>query len=90
MAVSAGRAWATRLLIPRTHRIAAVALIVFLLAVLPANTYAAQADVTFRGFPPTPIIPRVALQVLFIGLLWWSGVRHRSANDFFCAFFNEH
>lgn len=70
---------AVGLLIPRTRRIAAVALIVFLLAVLPANIYAAQADVTFRGVPPTPIIPRVALQVLFIGLLWWSGVRHRNA-----------
>jgi uncharacterized membrane protein len=59
-----------------------VALIVFMLAVLPANIYAAQADVPFRGAPATPIIPRFALQVLFIALLWWSGVRApRSRND---------
>ena len=63
------------LLVPRTRRIAAVALIVFLLAVLPANIYAAQAGVTFRGAPPTPIGPRIALQALFIALIWWSGIR---------------
>lgn len=68
------------LVVPRTRRIAAVALIVFLLAVLPANIHAAQAGVTLRGAPVTPVIPRVALQALFIGLIWWSGVR-RSASD---------
>jgi uncharacterized membrane protein len=70
---------AVGLLIPRTRRIASVALIIFLIAVLPANIHAAQAGVTLKGAPATPIIPRVALQVLFVVLLWWSGVRpHRS------------
>ena len=64
------------LLVPRTRRIAAVALIVFLLAVLPANIHAATAGLTLRGAPVTPVIPRVALQALFIGLIWWSGIRH--------------
>ncbi len=63
------------LLLPRTRRVAAVALIALLLAVLPANIYAAQAGITFRGAPPSPLIPRVGLQVLFIALLWWSSVR---------------
>jgi uncharacterized membrane protein len=73
---------AVGLLVPRTRRIAAVALIVLLLAVLPANVHAAQAGATLRGAPATPIIPRVALQVLFIGLLWWSGVRsHRARTE---------
>lgn len=63
------------LLVPRTRRIAAAALIVFLLAVLPANIHAAQTGVTLRGAPPTPIVPRIALQALFIVLLWWSGIR---------------
>ena len=63
------------LLLPRTRRVAVVALIVFLLAVLPANIHAAQSGVVLRGAPPTPLIPRVALQLLFIALLWWSGVR---------------
>ena len=66
---------AVGLLVPRTRRIAAVALIVFLVAVLPANIHAAQAGVTIGGNASTPIIPRVALQVLFIALLWWSGFR---------------
>ena len=65
------------LLVPRTRRVAAVALIVFMLAVLPANIHAARAGVTLRGAPPTPLVPRVALQGLFVALLWWSGVRPR-------------
>jgi uncharacterized membrane protein len=66
---------AVGLLLPRTRRLAAVGLIVLLVAVLPANIHAAQAGVTLRGAPATAIVPRVALQVLFIVLLWWSGVR---------------
>lgn len=72
---------AVGLLVPRTRRIAAMALIVFLLAVLPANIHAAEAGVTLRGVPATPIAPRVALQMLFIGLLWWSGARSQGRND---------
>jgi uncharacterized membrane protein len=63
------------LLIPRTRPIAAVALILFLLAVLPANIHAALSGVTLRGTPATPLIPRIALQLFFIALIWWSGVR---------------
>lgn len=63
------------LLLPRTRRIAAGALIVFLVAVLPANIHAAQTGATLGGAAATPIIPRVVLQVLFIALLWWSGLR---------------
>jgi uncharacterized membrane protein len=69
------------LLVPRTRRLAAVALIVFLVGVLPANIHAARAGVTLRGAPPTPIAPRVALQVVFIGLIWWSGGRVTRARD---------
>lgn len=63
------------LLVPRTRRIAAFALILFLIAVLPANIHAALSGATLRGAPATPLIPRIALQVLFIALIWWSGVR---------------
>lgn len=69
------------LLIPRTRRLAGIAIIVFLVAVLPANIYAARAGVTLRGAAPTPLIPRIALQALFIALIWWSavsrGAQHR-------------
>jgi uncharacterized membrane protein len=67
------------LLIPRTRRIAALALILLLVSVLPANIYAAHAGVTLRGAPPTPMIPRIALQVFFIAALWWSGARKPGA-----------
>lgn len=63
------------LLVPRARRIAGWALIVFLLALLPANVYAAQADLTIGGAAVTPLIPRVALQILFIVVIWWSSVR---------------
>jgi uncharacterized membrane protein len=69
------------LLVPHTRRIAAAALIVLMLAVLPANIHAAQAGVTLRGAPATPIIPRVALQLLFIALFWWSGVRRQRSPE---------
>ena len=69
------------LLIPRTRRIAGVALILFLLAVLPANIHAARAGLSLGGSPVTPVVPRVALQILFIVLLWWSAVRSRKRVD---------
>ena len=69
------------ILVPPTRRVAAGALILYMFAVLPANIYAAQTALTLGGAPVTPLIPRVALQLLFIGLLWWSGVRPRRLHD---------
>ena len=66
------------LLVPRTRRLAAVGLILLLLSVLPANIHAALSGVTLRGADPTPLVPRIALQVLFIALVWWSGIRNRA------------
>ena len=63
------------LLVPRTRRVAAIALILFLLAVLPANIHAARSGVTLRGAAVTPLVPRIAMQVLFIAVVWWVGVR---------------
>ena len=65
------------LLLPLTRRVAALALILLLLSVLPANIHAARSGITFRGAPPTALIPRVGLQLLFIASLWWSGVQAR-------------
>lgn len=67
------------LLVPMTRRLAGIALIVMLVAILPANVHAARTGVTLRGAPATPIVPRVALQGLFIGALWWSAVRQSRA-----------
>jgi uncharacterized membrane protein len=68
------------LLVPRTRRVAAVALIAFLIAVLPANVHAALEEQTLGGAAVTPLWPRVALQLLFIGLVWWSGWRRTGTN----------
>jgi uncharacterized membrane protein len=70
------------LLVPPTRRVAAIALILLLVSVLPANIHAALSGVTLRGAPPTPLIPRIALQVLFIALIWWSSVRAARGRTF--------
>jgi uncharacterized membrane protein len=65
-------AGAIGLVIPETRRAAGVALILFFIAVLPANIHAARAGVTLRGRPATPLWLRVPMQILFSVLAWWS------------------
>ena len=56
------------LLVPWTHVLAAICLIVFLVAVFPANAYAARDPERF-GRTAIPFWPRLAGQLLLIGLL---------------------
>jgi len=56
------------LLVPQTHLAAAIALIVFLVAVFPANVYASQHPERF-GRAAIPFWPRLAGQVVLIALL---------------------
>ena len=58
------------LLIPVLHLAAAIALIVFLIAVFPANAYAAQHPERF-GRAAIPFWPRLLAQLALIGLLLW-------------------
>lgn len=60
------------LLVPEFRRAAALALVVFFLAVLPANIHAARAGVTLRGKPATSLWLRVPMQMLFIAIALWS------------------
>ncbi len=62
------------LLIPSTRVAAASGLVLLLVAVLPANIHAANAHVPLRGSAPTPLVRRIALQVLFLALVWWCGI----------------
>ena len=55
------------LLIPATRVAAAICLVVFLVAVFPANAYAARHPDRFGAFG-TPLVPRLLLQVLLIAL----------------------
>ena len=58
------------LLIPRLRRAAGIFLVLFLLAVLPANIHAARYQVPLGGRPATPLWLRIPMQALFIGLVW--------------------
>jgi uncharacterized membrane protein len=60
------------LLVPSLQRAAGIALVLFLIAVFPANVHAARTAVTIRGKPATPLWLRLPMQLLFIGLTWWS------------------
>jgi uncharacterized membrane protein len=65
-------AGAIGLVIPTTQRAAGIALILFFIAVLPANVQAARDGITLRGRPATPLWLRLPMQILFIVLAWWS------------------
>jgi uncharacterized membrane protein len=56
------------LLVPQTHVAAAIALIVFLVTVFPANVYASQHPERF-GRAAIPFWPRLAGQLALIALL---------------------
>lgn len=61
------------LAVPATRAAAAIALILFLVAVFPANIFASQHPETFRALS-IPFWPRLAAQVALIGLIAWVGL----------------
>jgi uncharacterized membrane protein len=61
------------LAIPGTRLAASIALIVFLVAVFPANVYASQHRERF-GRAAIPFWPRLAGQIVLIALLLWVGL----------------
>lgn len=65
-------AGAAGLMLPRFRPLAGNCLIVLLIVMFPANVNAAMKGTTVAGKPATPLWLRVPMQVLFIGLLWWS------------------
>jgi uncharacterized membrane protein len=65
-------AGALGLVTPWASRSAAYGLIVLLVAMFPANIHAARVSHTIAGRPHTRLAVRLPLQLLWIGLLWWS------------------
>ncbi|MGC9995366.1 MAG: DoxX family protein [Terriglobia bacterium] len=65
-------AGALGLLLPRLYRAAGICLIIFFLAILPANIHAAKAGVTLGGRPATRLLARIPMQLLFIAWAGWS------------------
>jgi uncharacterized membrane protein len=63
------------LLVVKTREAAAVALIVMLAAMFPADIRSAREGLTPRGKAATQLWLRAPMQISFIGLLWWSGVK---------------
>src|SRR5262245_59648849 len=68
-------AGAIGLLIPRLRKAAAIGLGLMLIALFPANVYAALSGVTLRGQPATALWLRTPMQILWIAALWWSTIR---------------
>ena len=60
------------LIVPETRTLAGVCLIVFLVAVFPANVYAAKSGVRLGDRPITPLGVRGPMQLLFIVLIFWA------------------
>ena len=64
---------AAALLVPRTSRLAALALAVLLLAMFPANVRAAREGLTIGGTSTMPLAPRALLQAVFIAAILAAG-----------------
>jgi uncharacterized membrane protein len=60
------------ILVPQTRSLAGLCLVVFLLAILPANIKAAREHVFIAGRQATPLWSRIPMQILFIALLCWT------------------
>jgi len=65
-------AGAVGLLVPGLYRVAGACLIVFFLAILPANIHAARAGVSLGGKPATRLRVRIPMQILFIAWAGWA------------------
>ncbi|HXZ33248.1 MAG TPA: DoxX family protein [Terriglobales bacterium] len=65
---------AAGLLLPRLRALAGIGLIALLIAMFPANVKAAREKLLLRGKPATQLWLRLPMQLVLIGLLWWSSV----------------
>ena len=60
------------LIIPQLSRWAGITLILYLIAVFPANIYGARHHITVLGRPHPSVAARLPFQIILIALLWWS------------------
>ncbi|MGP3911755.1 DoxX family protein [Nonomuraea sp. 10N515B] len=65
-------AGAVGLVLEGTRKAAGICLALLFVAMLPANVYAAVADVPFAGEAASPLWQRVPEQVLYIGIALWA------------------
>ena len=62
---------AVGLLVPEALPAAAYGLMALLVAILPANVYAARKGLIIAGRRATPLLWRIPLQLFWIAALWW-------------------
>jgi uncharacterized membrane protein len=74
-------AGAIGILIPATRKLAAAGLILLLLAVFPANVYAATHQLTLAGAPAAPLVPRIIEQLVFLTAVAWAGFGRRKRGE---------
>ncbi len=67
-------AGAIALQIPAWQKISATALIIFLIAVFPANYYAAKSGALFRGKAHLGVVQRGLIQICFILALYFGAI----------------
>ena len=70
-------AGALGILLAPTRRLAAAGLALLLLAVFPANVYAALQLIPFGGEPATPLFQRSVEQLVFLAAVLWAGFGDR-------------
>jgi uncharacterized membrane protein len=68
-------AGALGLLIPRTRRLAGICLVLLLVALFPANVNAIVNGIPLGGNAPTPLWVRAPMQLLYIGMVWWTSIK---------------
>ncbi len=68
-------AGAVGLLIPQTRRLAGICLVLLLLVMFSANVNAALNDIPLGGQDPTPLWLRAPMQILYIGMVWWTSIK---------------
>jgi uncharacterized membrane protein len=68
-------AGAVGLLIPRTRKLAGICLVLLLVGLFSANVNAALNEIPLRGEAATPLWIRTPMQILYIGMVWWTSIR---------------
>jgi uncharacterized membrane protein len=71
-------AGAVGLLIPRTRRLAGICLVLLLVAMFTANVNAIVNEIPLGGNAPTPLWLRAPMQLLYVGMVWWTSIKEGS------------
>jgi uncharacterized membrane protein len=74
-------AGAIGLLIPQTRKLAGICLVLLLVAMFSANVNAALNEIPLSGQDPTPLWLRTPIQLLYIGMVWWTSVKAPAKED---------